>query len=102
MSQSAVSSRYTEALIEAAEERDALDRVEADVQGLLDLLLASDELRAFAADSMIRSEQKKAVFRNLFSGRIDDLTLNFMLLLCDNHRERILEGLLKGRSRTNR
>lgn len=94
MSQSAVSARYTEALIDAAEERHVLESVSADVQGLLALLQESEALRDFASDPMIRSDQKKKVFQNLFGGKVDPLTLNFLLLLCDKHRERILLELL--------
>ena len=77
MSQSAVSIRYTSALIDAAQESGVLDRVEADVQALLDLLHASEDLREFVADPMMRSEQKRAVLNNLLAGKIEDITLRF-------------------------
>jgi len=94
VSQSAVSVRYTEALIEAAEEVGALEQVEDDFQALLELVRASGDLRAFVADPMMRSEQKRTVLNNLLSGKVQDVTLRFLLLLCDNHRERILPELL--------
>lgn len=94
MNHSAVAVRYTEALIDAAEERNALDRVASDVEGLLLLLQSSSDLQSFVSDPMIQSEQKKKVFRNVFNGKIDALTLNFLLLLCDKHRERILAEIL--------
>lgn len=94
MNHSAVAVRYTEALIDAAEERNALDRVASDVEGLLLLLQSSNDLQSFVSDPMIQSEQKKKVFRNVFTGKVDALTLNFLLLLCDKHRERILSEIL--------
>ena len=96
MGQTAVSLRYIEALVGAAEERGVLDRVEEDAQGLLELIRASEDLRVFLADALIRAEQKKTLFRTLFSGKIQELTLNFLLLLCDKGRERILADILKG------
>lgn len=94
MSQSAVSIRYTSALIDAAQESGVLDRVEADVQALSDLLRASEDLRGFVADPMVQSAQKRAVLNNLLAGKIEDITLRFLLLLCDNRRERVLPELL--------
>lgn len=94
MGQSAVSVRYTEALIEAAEERGVLDQVTGDVRALVDLFEDSDELSAFIADPMMRSERKRAVLNSLLSGKVQVVTLNFLLLLCDNHRERLLESML--------
>ena len=94
MSQSAVSIRYTEALIDAAEDVGVLDQVADDVQALLDLVRASEDLRAFIADPMMQAEQKRTVLNNLLAGKVQDVTLRFLLLLCDNHRERILPELL--------
>ena len=94
MSQSAVSVRYTEALADAGQERGVLDDVESDVQALLNLLRESRDLADFVADPMIRSEQKRTVLNNLLSGKVQDVTLEFLLLLCDNHRERHTDELL--------
>lgn len=94
MSQSTVSVRYIEALIDAAQERQVLDRVADDVQALLGLFRESEELSAFVADPMMRSERKRTVLDSLLSGKVQDITLNFILLLCDNHREHILKELL--------
>ncbi len=96
MSQSAVAVRYAEALLEAAQEKDALDAVASDVEGLLNLLLGSEDLSNFVADPMMRSDQKKRILGNLFEGKINALTLNFLIVLCDNRRERMLEEILAG------
>ena len=94
VSPSAVSIRYTRALIDAARDSDALDLVEADVQALLDLLRASEDLREFVADPMIQSDRKRAVLNELLAGKIQGITLRFLLLLCDKGRERMLPELL--------
>ena len=94
MSQSAVSVRYTEALIDAAQDRGVLDDVVGDVQALKGLLRESNDLSTFVADPMMHSGRKRTVLNSLLAGKVQDITLNFLLLLCDNHRERILEELL--------
>lgn len=95
MNETPVAMRYARALIQAAEERDALDRVREDLEGLLDLIRESQDLRAFLSDPLIYPEQKRTAVRRLFSGRIGDLTLNFLLLLCDKRRERGLENIIR-------
>jgi len=94
VSQSTVSVRYIEALIDAAQERQVLDRVADDVQALLGLFRESQELATFVADPMMRSERKRTVLNSLLSGKIQEVTLNFVLLLCDKHREHVIEELL--------
>ena len=94
MSPSTVSVRYTEALIDAAQERQVLDNVVDDVQALLDLFRESEALSTFIADPMMRSDRKRTVLNSLLSGKIQDISLNFILLLCDNHREHIFKELL--------
>ena len=96
MNETAVSPRYIRALMEAAEERGTLDRVPEDVQGLLSLLQESEELQGFLNDPLIHPDQKQGAFRTLFSSRVDGLTLNFLLLLCEKRRERVLADILQG------
>ncbi len=95
MNETPVAMRYARALIQAAEERDALDRVREDLEGLLDLIRESEDLRAFLSDPLTYPEQKRSAVRRLFSGRTGDLTLNFLLLLCDKRRERGLDGIIR-------
>lgn len=96
MNETPVALRYAKALIRAAEEQGALEPVREDLLGLLDLIRESEDLRAFLTDPLIHPEQKQRAFQKLFSGRIGDLTLNFLLLLCEKRRERGFEGTIRG------
>jgi F-type H+-transporting ATPase subunit delta len=86
--------RYAESLIEAAQEKGVLDAVASDVAGLLNLLQESKDLRDFVTDPMRRSSQKQQILNSLFEGRMGALTLNFLTVLCDNRRERMLQEIL--------
>lgn len=94
MNRSGVSQRYIEALAGAAEERGVLDEIQADVEGLSDLLASSEDLTSYVADPLILPEQKREAFTALFQGKVQDLTLNFLLLLCEKRRERLLAEIL--------
>lgn len=94
MSRGGVSERYVEALFSAANERGVLDEVQSDVEGLIDLLTSSEDLTAYVTDPFILPEQKREAFTSLFQGKVQDLTLNFLLLLCEKRRERLLAEML--------
>ena len=96
MNETPVSLRYANALIGAAEEKEVLDRVHDDIRGILELIQHSQDLRNFLGDPLIHPAQKEAAFRSLFSGKVDDLTLGFLVLLCEKRRERTLEGIGRG------
>ena len=91
---SEVVERYTVALAEAAEERGALDSVATDLEGLGALLSSSDELRSFVEDPFPLPAQKQVVFRGLLHDKIHEITLNFLILLCEKRRERPLGEML--------
>tara|TARA_Y100000588_G_scaffold394152_1_gene513122 strand:- start:2101 stop:2643 length:543 start_codon:yes stop_codon:yes gene_type:complete len=95
LSPTGVSQRYTEALASAAEEKGVLDEVQTDVEGLIDLLDSSEYLVTYTTDPFILPEQKREAFSRLFGGKVQDLTLNFLLLLCEKRRERQLAEMLR-------
>lgn len=96
MNLTGVSARYARACIEAAEERGALDNLRDDTEALLELLASSDELRAFVEDPLIRQDGKQKALEELLSGKIHEITMGFLRLLCANRRERGLEDILQG------
>ena len=96
MNETPVSLRYANALIGAAEDKDILDQVRDDISGILDLIQESKDLCDFLADPLIHPAQKVAAFKTLFSGKVDDLTLGFLVLLCEKRREKTLEGISRG------
>jgi F-type H+-transporting ATPase subunit delta len=93
LNETPVSLRYAKALLGAAEEKEALNQVRDDIQGILQLIGESKDLRDFLADPLIHSARKEAAFKSLFSDKVNDLTLGFLLLLCEKRRERALEGI---------
>ena len=94
MSNIAVTGRYTKALLAAADERGALDRVEGDARALMELIAGSEELGAFLDDPLVHPGTKQDLFGSLFADKVDGVTLSFLRLLCDKRRERSLPDIL--------
>jgi F-type H+-transporting ATPase subunit delta len=79
--------RYAKALFGAAMREQAVDRVESDL-GLVSYVLESNpDLRRALHIPLITAEKKKAVLRGVFSGKVHQITLDYMCLLADKRRE---------------
>jgi ATP synthase F1 delta subunit len=81
-----VTTVYAEALHEAAG-AEALPVVRADVESLRSLLQQVPEYERFLADPHIETDARDRLLRQAFEGRVDRLTLNFLLVL--NRRWRL-------------
>ncbi len=95
MQETGVAARYSRALMGAAEEQGVLEAVEEDVQGLIGLLRDSEDLCGFLADLLIHPQRKEEALRSLLTGKLQGLTLNFLSVLCEKGRGRVLENILQ-------
>ena len=87
--------RYANTLLEAAFESDIPDPVRADVEGIVATLDASADLESFLVDRLINSETKGNVVRELLASRVQELTLNFMLLLVSRRRISLVRDIFQ-------
>lgn len=82
--------RYAAALFMAASEAQVVDRIESDL-GLIDYVMDnSPELLRTISSPVIVGEVKKAILKDVFGGKVDDITLHYMELLVDKRREEAL------------
>lgn len=76
---SAVGAPYAKALLALAEGQHAA--VAEEVDGLLALLAGSPDLRGVLASPAISTAEREAFLRRLFTGRVSDLVLRFLLVV---------------------
>jgi F-type H+-transporting ATPase subunit delta len=86
--------RYAVALLDAAEERGVLPRVRVEIGGLRALIGASGDLSDFLQDRAIPPEAKQRILSQIFEGKVQEITLNFLLLVVSRQRERFLPDIL--------
>jgi F-type H+-transporting ATPase subunit delta len=86
--------RYAATLLEAAAELKAEAQVHADVEGLRATLQASAELGAALRNRLVGIQVHRALLESLFAGRVQPLTLNFLLLLAQRRRTDLLPEIL--------
>ena len=86
--------RYAATLLEAADETGAATAVQRDVERLLETLRQSGELAEFLANPLADSQAQANVLGELFSGKVEVLTLNFLQLMALRSRASIIGAAL--------
>ncbi|MCY3667690.1 MAG: ATP synthase F1 subunit delta [Gemmatimonadetes bacterium] len=87
--------RYATTLLEAADETGATTAVQRDVERLLETVRQSGELAEFLANPLTASQAQANVLRELFSGKVEVLTLNFLRLMAVRGRASIIGAALE-------
>lgn len=86
---------YAQALYDAAIEQDALDRIVADANRLIELTGESEDFENFLSNPILSPRFKGEMFQQLLSETVAPLTLNFLLLLASKQRDRFLAAILR-------
>ena len=88
--------RYANTLLEAADETGATADVQRDVEGLVVTLRQSGELDEFLANPLIGAQVQAEALKQLFSGKVEALTSNFLQLMGVRGRAAIIAAALEG------
>jgi F-type H+-transporting ATPase subunit delta len=81
-----VARRYNQALYDIALETGAADKILSDFTDIQRTIAGSKELENFLATPLIGPAKKAEVIRALFTGKISELTLDFLLLVSEKGR----------------
>lgn len=95
MSDSIISRRYAGALYEQALSSVVLEEVDADITMIGESLEGAPELGRFFGSPIVAREKKTSVVRALFKDRIQQITLNFLLLMVDKGREQLFPDVVR-------
>lgn len=86
---------YSNSLYEAATASKTLKEVANDCVGLLSLISESNEMRVVLHSPVISKFKKVKIVNALFNGKVQELTLNFLMLVIKNRREAFLKEFLE-------
>lgn len=84
---------YAEAFLELVS-KDSLEAVINDLNCLNSTLLNSQDFKKVLNNPLINIETKKSVIKSIFSEKINNKTLTFLLVLCDRGRVSYLESIV--------
>lgn len=78
--------RYALALYEVAEKNGKIDQYIEELKQIVDLIKNNAELSKIVHHPQITTSKKKKIFKEIFSGKIDDELLAFLLILIEKDR----------------
>lgn len=89
-----IEKRYAEALIGLSVQSGAIDDYQQELLVIVELFKNQPDFRLFLLNPEIKTEIKKTVIRNVFSGKAKNELVNFLFLLLDKGRIINLPGIL--------
>lgn len=90
---SEVGTRYSAALFNLADKEKNLDKIQKESQILSGFLKKGAPLYNFLTAPQIRDEEKEKVVKNIWSGKIEKILLNFLLFLLKKRRVQFFEQI---------
>jgi len=83
---SRVAKRYAKALFALAREEKLLDKVEADMNQISVLHQENEDFGTVLSNPLINEKVKLSILNDMFKGKVETLTLNFLALLAEKKR----------------
>ena len=90
-----VAYRYAKSLISAATQKGQLDSVAVDVESLGQALSTDAAFYDLVKSPIVESAQKMNLITSRFGEKLEPLTMRFLTLTCEKHRENYLPEILK-------
>jgi len=87
MKKTKLSGRYAAAMYDFSVEQHLEEDVFADMKLLRQVFSENRELRVIIESPIMPAEKKEAIFKALFNGKVNDITLQFLLLILKKRRE---------------
>ena len=94
MNQSKISVRYAKALFQVAQEKNILEEIKGNMEQVA-LTCEQSEFQLLLESPVIKTKNKMSTLSELFSGKINDLTLKFLLMVAENKREVYIPGICR-------
>ncbi|MFM2428611.1 MAG: synthase subunit delta [Bacteroidota bacterium] len=90
---SSVVSKYAEALLQLAVEKNVIERVYADMLCFGQVCAANKCLVTTLESPVVKHDKKLAVLQAIFQNEVHDLTLSFLAMVTQKHREALLPAM---------
>jgi len=95
MADSRAASRYVKSLLDLAVERKVLEEVHRDMLLFSEVTAKSRPLTLLLQNPVIKHDQKLAVLKKVFAGKVHDLTMAFFEIITRKNREPILVSVAR-------
>lgn len=90
-----VASRYAKSLIGLAVEKGQLEAICADMKLIKQICDSNPDFVNLLESPVVKTDKKKAIFAELFKGKISDITFSFINIIADKRREGYIDDIAK-------
>ena len=90
-----VGTRYAKSLMGLAIERNMLELVYSDMCVMHAVCTSNPDFVNMLESPLIKTDKKQSIIQEIFNGKINDLTMKFMMLMADKKREGYLDDIAK-------
>ena len=92
---SQTSDRYAKALFELAKQSNSLELVQASLSELSGLISGLENFRQFLSNPLLTYEDRCAVLKALFEGKVPDLVFKFLVFITHKGRLNLLKEMIQ-------
>lgn len=90
-----VEKRYAEAMVDLSVQNNAIDICQQELGTIAEIYAIQPDLKDFLLNPQADIETKKKILKNIFSGRLGNDIMSFLMLLLDKGRIKYLPGIYK-------
>jgi F-type H+-transporting ATPase subunit delta len=95
MDQSKINVRYAKAFFSLAKEKGLTTELRSDAGLIANVCATSADFNVLLTSPVFKTSNKIKSIRSIFKGRINDLSLNFLVLITENNREKNIPGIFR-------
>jgi F-type H+-transporting ATPase subunit delta len=88
-----VGTRYARSLLNLALDNGQLESVYADMLMVRQLCITNDDFVNMLENPIIKTDKKQNILKEIFTGKVNDLTMKFMILMAEKRREGYLDDI---------
>ncbi len=95
MAEQKVSYRYAKALLDTAVQHNLTEQIFEDFKNIAKIFSILPELNSLARKPIIAPQKKKKLYQEIFSYRVSELAMSFILFLVDKSRDDLILDIIK-------
>lgn len=95
MDQSKINTRYAKAFFTLAKDKGLTSELRKDAGLISSVCATSIDFNLLLESPIVKTSQKIKVIQSIFTGKIKVLSLNFLLLIAENKREKNIPGIFR-------
>lgn len=95
MDQSKINVRYAKAFFTLAKEKGLTSEFRKDAGLISNVCATSNDFNLLLESPIIKTSQKIKAIKSIFTGHVNNLSVNFLVLIAENNREKNIPGIFR-------